>query len=197
MPNHFHFVASPSSDFWEKRLPDLDLEGSFPNRPILHQRLYAVIREQMTVNEFLELQFKDFFGSYSKSINKQEKRTGSLFQQRFKRVKMKSIAQIAEKICYTHHNPIHHGFCKAYTDWQYSSYHAFLCDSPTRINRNVVFEFFNETVTEAYVTDTFEEYVTDISKVSVTWCSVTNFIKVHEEYRNRPKNEEGYDIEDL
>ena len=71
MPNHFHFIVSPNLDIFN----NLDKE-KYADNIVLSNRIQAVQDNLMSINDFLELQFKDYFGAYSKAINKQEKRTG-------------------------------------------------------------------------------------------------------------------------
>jgi putative transposase len=89
MPNHFHFVVQPNTAFFEG-IDTLDIGAVFPNRAVLQKRLRQIKQGEWTVNEFLEWQMKDLFSSYSKAIAQQEKRTGSLFQQRFKRLRLRT-----------------------------------------------------------------------------------------------------------
>ena len=179
MPNHFHFIVSPNLDIFN----NLDKE-KYADNIVLSNRIQAVQDNLMSINDFLELQFKDYFGAYSKAINKQEKRTGSLFQQRFKRVFLKDEYALAEKICYTHHNPIHHGFCEQYNDWIYSSYHRFFSERPTILERKIVLDLFHRIaqVNNSKVTDI---QITDTSKVSVT-SQITSLNSIHENYRQKP-----------
>lgn len=47
---------------------------------------------------------------------------GSLFIKNFKREAIRDKEHFFNVVIYTHRNPIHHGFCTAFTDWGYSSY---------------------------------------------------------------------------
>ncbi|HEX6983621.1 MAG TPA: transposase [Balneolaceae bacterium] len=115
MPNHFHFLT------------EVNDQNSFP--------------EKTFVNEFLEKRFKRLFSSYTLSFNKVYDRSGSLFQKRFKRLKISSNSYLLALIHYIHHNPIHHNFTENY-DGIYSSYPAILSKSPTKINRDEVLNVF-------------------------------------------------------
>ena len=95
------------------------------------------------INKILLNQFKNFFISYAKSINKQQNRTGSLFQKKFKRIHVDSDDYITTLIHYIHHNPIHHGFVKHYSKWKYSSYNAILSNLKTKVKRDIILEWFN------------------------------------------------------
>lgn len=118
MPNHFHFVVQVKKT------------GCFP--------------EDIRINKFLEDQFKRLFSSYALSFNKIYERSGSLFQKRFKRVKIDSRNYLITLIHYIHHNPIHHGFTQNYLDWDYSSFAAITSDQTTKVKRQKVLELFND-----------------------------------------------------
>jgi len=47
---------------------------------------------------------------------------GSLFIKNFKREPIFDKTHFLNVIVYTHRNPVHHGFCKSYEDWDFSSY---------------------------------------------------------------------------
>ena len=50
----------------------------------------------------------------------------SLFIKNFKPVPITDKVRFLNAVVYTHRNPIHHGFCKNYEDWPYSSYNEIL-----------------------------------------------------------------------
>jgi hypothetical protein len=112
-------------------------------------RLLKLDKQELTINEFLELQMKDFLGGYSKAINKQESRTGSLIQQRTKRVLL-NTSKVLGKICYVHHNPLHHRFATNYQNWIFSSYNAFLTEKTTKVMRIEVWAIFEKYFRLAY-----------------------------------------------
>jgi putative transposase len=126
MSNHFHFIASVKK-----------VDAAFMDAVQNEQTVAAknFIANPSNVNTFLEDQFKRFFNSYTAAINKQQKRHGSLFQKRFRRIHIGAMPVLLEKICYVHHNPIHHGIGSTYDCWQYSSYNAYLSTKPTAIAR--------------------------------------------------------------
>ena len=116
MPNHFHFLIKVKDHF------------SFP--------------EKEDANKNLENQFKRLFSSYTLSFNKVYVRTGSLFQKRFKRVKIDSDSYLFALIHYIHHNPIHHNLADNFTDWTYSSYSAFISNGTTKLDKESVLNLF-------------------------------------------------------
>ena len=66
--------------------------------------------------------FRRFLLGYAKAINKQQHRTGSLFQKSFRRKLLGSHSYLKTAICYVHHNPIHHGYVVDYDQYTWSSY---------------------------------------------------------------------------
>jgi len=78
---------------------------------------------------------KNFFISYSKSINKRYNRVGSLFQGRFKAPEITSDSYYTTIITYIHQNPVVAGLVKNMQDYTYSSYKAYLSNKETIIDR--------------------------------------------------------------
>lgn len=118
MPNHFHFIILAN----EKSVVERKSFGGKPMQEFAY-RLGILL------------------SSYSQAINKQNKTTGSLFQQKTK-VKILS-EQVAGKrenyiescFFYVHNNPFAAGLVKNLSDWPYSSYpdymgarHSTLCN---------------------------------------------------------------------
>jgi len=141
MPNHFHFllkIVDEKSLFdWLKengKIGDdtIDLTG-FKNLSGLDFNPFAA---------HISRQFSHFFNSYSKSINKQEKRFGSLFNRPFKRKQITSEKQFYDTTIYIHSNPVHHGFVENIEDWKHSSYHSILSEKPTILKREEVLNHF-------------------------------------------------------
>jgi len=79
-------------------------------------------------------QFSNFFNAYTKAYNKRYERKGSLFIPNFKRKVVSNDTYLTQLIGYIHLNPIKHGFCKHFLDWQYSSIHSYLSLKNTKIN---------------------------------------------------------------
>jgi putative transposase len=76
-------------------------------------------------------QFSNFFNAYSKAINRAYGRTGSLFENRYRRKEVTTQRYFVRLIHYIHWNPQKHGFVTDFRDYAYSSYHLFLMDEPT------------------------------------------------------------------
>ncbi|UKT63593.1 transposase [Pedobacter mucosus] len=86
---------------------------------------------------------KNFFISYTKSINQSYARVGSLFQGRYKWKKVDSESYFTRLVTYIHQNPKSLSFAnKQLQDYKYSSYKDYLNKEATFINTKVVFEWF-------------------------------------------------------
>jgi putative transposase len=106
-----------------------------------HYHFFVRVKEDSD-NSILEDLFKRFLSSYSLAFNKENKRTGSLFQKRFKRKKVDNEVYFTRTIHYIHNNPIHHDYVKNYDEWKFSSYSSILSERPTLICRNEVLSWF-------------------------------------------------------
>lgn len=112
----------------------------------------------MLGTDYLSQQFSNFFNAYAKSINNAYDRTGSLFQHPFGRVPITSDRQFWNVIAYIHQNPQKHKFVDDFRDWKWSSYGVLLSEKPTKLNRDVVMEWFGNK--QSYV-ELHEQWVTD------------------------------------
>lgn len=74
------------------------------------------------IEKYLSKQSANLFSCYTQSFNKVYHRMGSLFIKNFKREPISDKTYFLNAVVYVHRNPIHHGFCKNYEDWEYSSY---------------------------------------------------------------------------
>jgi len=157
MPNHFHFLikVKPEDNFTKlstannltksQRLGKIDFSVKVKNVDSFTklQKFSKAEQQSSDVNKFLENQFKGLFTSYALAFNKQQNRTGSLFQKRFKRVQIEDNENITRLIHYIHHNPIHHGFVQKYENWRYCSYNAITEDRATLIDKQEVLKWFD------------------------------------------------------
>ena len=133
MSNHFHFVVKVKT-----------VDENFKNFVKIEHTVasQAFLDEKITLDVFLEDQFKRFLSSYAKSFNKQHNRHGSLIEKRFKRIELKRSEQVLEKIAYVHHNPLHHSLSPRYEDWHFSSYATYVSIKPTKLKRSEGFGLF-------------------------------------------------------
>lgn len=88
--------------------------------------------------------FSDLFNSYSQAINKQQKRTGPLFERPFHRLEVSSEEYFRQLIIYIHTNPVKHKFTQDYKGYAWSSYGSVFSLKKTRLNREQVLGWFND-----------------------------------------------------
>ena len=84
----------------------------------------------------------NLFNAYAKAFNKQNNRTGSLFEKHFKRIQIENEEYLKNLIQYIHLNPKHH-LDIDYKIYTYSSYLTILSEKPTNLLRNEVVRLFN------------------------------------------------------
>jgi REP element-mobilizing transposase RayT len=87
--------------------------------------------------------FRIFLLSYSKAINNQTGRTGSLFQKRYKRTIIEDKSSICRAMLYIHSNPLHHKIVRNFMNYPYSSYKSILSEKETKLCRAEVLNLFN------------------------------------------------------
>lgn len=125
MPNHLHLmVRVRCEEEVLERLKVKDLTG-FKN-----------------LSGLVSKQFSNLFNAYTKAYNKMYGRKGSLFERAFQRKLIDTDEYYTRLIVYIHNNPVHHGFVSDTNDWPYSSWHAYLFERNTRINREEGLEWF-------------------------------------------------------
>jgi REP element-mobilizing transposase RayT len=129
LPNHFHLLVKIKG----KENFRLSEDG-FPNSEDL---------KKLTAEQIVSEQFRRFFMSYSKSINVQEGRTGSLFQKTFRRKQVDSDSYFTRAVLYIHHQLEHHGFRNMnYKNYAWSSYCKLIQDGNTILKRQDVLDWF-------------------------------------------------------
>lgn len=134
MPNHIHFLVQIKNDTEILNL------GGFESEK-LHltgfQNLSGVSSTKISKC------FSNLFNSYAKAFNNSYNRKGSLFHRPFKQKEITSEEHLKTLVCYIHRNPIHHGFCTDFTEWKHSSYHSYLSDKSSKIERTYILDLFD------------------------------------------------------
>lgn len=116
LPNHFHLLA---------RVKALHLEDA------------------KLLKDPASKAFHRLFTSYSKAINKQEKRHGSLIENPFKRKEVTSTRYFSNLVFYIHANPQLHGICEDFRQYPWSSYDRILAAKPSKLRKEEVLQWFN------------------------------------------------------
>ena len=68
----------------------------------------------------------DLLSGYAKALNREQGRTGSLFQQHTKAKLIASERHLISAVMYVHQNPLRAGLVRHLQDWEYSSYREYL-----------------------------------------------------------------------
>jgi putative transposase len=85
--------------------------------------------------------FSNLFNAYAKAYNKQQNRSGSLFEKHFKRINLPSEVYLKNLIVYVHLNPKNH-LNVDFKTYTFSSYQTFLSDKTTNLPRAEVIRYF-------------------------------------------------------
>jgi putative transposase len=120
MPNHFHLVLRIRK---RETIEALIRNNSNNISKVSNFGNVVTTINDSEIEKYLSKQFANLFSSYTQSFNKVYHRMGSLFIKNFKRKPISDKTHFLNEIVYTHRNPIHHGFCEKYEDWEYCSYH--------------------------------------------------------------------------
>jgi REP element-mobilizing transposase RayT len=146
MNNHFHLLIKIKSE--KEVFNYFRLEGKFPeetmNLEAVKQLSNADGFDNLDVlGMHLSKQFSNFFNAYTKAINSQEKRRGSLFEKSFNRKILERENDIKQCLMYIHCNAVHHKIVEQPKDWKFSSYAAYMSDKPTKIKREEALAWFD------------------------------------------------------
>ena len=99
--------------------------------------------EHASPSAYISRAFSNFFNAYAKAINRKYGRTGSLFQERFRRKEITSDAYFTAIIGYIITNQVKHGYSNSALTSPYAAYKSLISDKPTRLLRDEVLQWFN------------------------------------------------------
>ena len=144
LPNHFHILVKIKSH-------KVILKNYLKNYT---NKKTDLMQNEEFVNKIIGQTLSNMFNSFTKSINKQENRTGGLFEGKCQRKLIKNNEYLNALIAYIHYNPVKHNLLtiktsnisktsKVYSQYKYSSFNAILSDKPTRIARFFVLDIFD------------------------------------------------------
>jgi hypothetical protein len=130
LKNHFHLLIGTKSEE-EIRSISNPVKVQNPNRV-------------KSVSQIISLQFSHFFNGYTQAINKQNDRTGKLFELPFRRIPIENNYYFSRLVYYIHFNPQKHGLIDDFREYPHSSYHAHLSDKSTKLQRKEVIDWFGD-----------------------------------------------------
>lgn len=134
MPSHLHLMVRVRS---EEELVEVltSKKGKLIN-------LQGLEDLEGLLNKFVNQQFSNLLNAYTKAYNKMYSRKGSLFIPRFNRKLITSDNYFRRLVAYIHNNPVHHGFVASPSEWRFSSWHAYLFEKNTHINKQETLKWF-------------------------------------------------------
>ena len=110
---------------------------------LLPNHFHFLIETRDTISlKRIHQSFSNCFNAYTKSINKSYERTGSLFQERFRRKLVEDKTYATAIIYYIHSNAKKHGLINDFRHYIHSSYQSILSSQPTLLCRNRVLDLF-------------------------------------------------------
>lgn len=111
-----------------------------------HFHLIVRIKDETNINEKyhdkIHQPFSNMFNAYTKSINKAYDRSGSLFQEHLKRIKIENESYFMNLILYIHLNPVKHQVSDDFKNYPYSSFMIYISSKPTRLIRDYGLDLF-------------------------------------------------------
>ncbi|WP_167605168.1 hypothetical protein [Maribellus sediminis] len=128
LPNHFHLLLRI-----RESLDIMDAKG----------QLVTSITDEAEIGRLASEKFRRLFISYSQAINRQEKRTGGLFNRNFKRILLEEDDHLKYLFFYIHYNPQKHGFCKNFKTYKFSSFQAYLSNKSSSVYRKIGLDLFD------------------------------------------------------
>lgn len=160
LKNHFHIAIRTKNeaeivDFYLKKKMKI-IQGDENDGKVLNLAIVRPIYdvEIPSVSHIISKQFAFLFNGYAQAINKANNRTGSLFEERFRRILIDTDTYFTELIYYIHDNPRKHGFVKDFREYPHSSYHSHLHTKLTKLKREEVLGWFgNENEFEKFHTE--------------------------------------------
>jgi len=138
---NYHFLIQKFIDSFEKYEIEISAYCLMPT----HYHLLIKQNSNIPVSKWL----KTVFNGYTQAINKQENRTGTLFEGRARSKKILDENQLIHLICYIHYNPVQAGLVNFAKDWEFSDYPDWI-----GIREN---KLFNDNILKQYL-DSFEGY---------------------------------------
>lgn len=125
LPNHFHLLVR-IREKTDRDVPHLENVEHIPTREIHTSDA-----------------FRHFFTSYSKSINAEQKRHGSLFEKPFRRKLISDTSYLTNLVFYIHANPQLHHISNDFRKYSWSSYERMLRNQPSKLEKVQVLQWFD------------------------------------------------------
>lgn len=136
MKNYYYFLS-----LWRKYIDPVAKTLCYNLLPN-HFHFFIRVEEIDNDSEKISQSFSNLFNAYAKAINKKYNRTGSLFQERFRRKEINSDAYITAIVGYILTNAAKHGYCKDVQAYPYSAYRSLISGEETKLLRDELIQWF-------------------------------------------------------
>ena len=93
---------------------------------LMPTHFHLIVRIRCEEQDPIRRQIGDILSGYTKIVNKQQGRNGSLFQQHTKAKLISGERHLMTAVHYVHQNPVHAGLVRQLQYWEYSSYREYL-----------------------------------------------------------------------
>ncbi len=144
LPNHFHFLVKIKSE-------QTVLKAANKMKGIERIKTTALKANNDIVAAIVSEQFRRFLMSYSKAVNKQIRRDGSLFTKRFKRIRINTLEYLQRLVFYIHNNPEHHELCDDFKNYKWSTYNKILSSQKSKLMKADVLDWFENEENYVYM----------------------------------------------
>ena len=110
------------------------------------------------------------FNAYVQAINHQQMRTGTLFEGRFRHVRVDRDEYLVHLCRYIHNNPVKANLVKVPGDWQYSDYLDWIGQKPGMlIDKTFIKERFSKP-------EEYRQFVMDNLDETQTWAKMNKYV---------------------
>ena len=114
--------------------------------------------------------FNVLFNAYVQAINQQLGRKGTLFEGRFRHVRVDREEYLVHLCLYIHNNPVRANLVRAPEDWQYSDYLEWIGQKPGMfIDEHFIKERFSKP-------EEYRQFVLDNLDEAQTWAKMNKYV---------------------
>lgn len=141
LPNHFHFLICLRSAMEISKSIEF---SDFIKRNSSMREHEQYEKHTAKLQSYISKRFATLFNAYSLAFNKQESRTGALFEKPFRRIEVKKDDYFSALISYIHRNPSKHGITSDFRNYTHSSYQSHLSEQATLLEREELLSWFGD-----------------------------------------------------
>jgi REP element-mobilizing transposase RayT len=119
------FYFGDNYEYFLKKISGLKKYLKFHGFCLMPTHFHFLVQVLTDDQDSLRRKIGDILSGYTKSINKQYGRTGSLFQQHTKAKLIANEKYLLSTLYYIHQNPVLSGLVENLSEWRYSSYREY------------------------------------------------------------------------